>query len=127
QVLVPVGEDVEELVEAEEDRCDREDRSQQRERLEGRVPQLAGVIGAHGWLPDLREDSLYVREELVLPSRRLSFRGGGPVRWAERDAAGIGALADPVRRRLYLYVCSRPESVGRDEAGAAVGVARPPA
>jgi predicted ArsR family transcriptional regulator len=47
-----------------------------------------------------------------------------PVRWAERDAAGIGALADPVRRRLYLYVCSRPEPVGRDEAAEAVGVAR---
>ena len=46
------------------------------------------------------------------------------MRWAERDAAGIGALADPVRRRLYLYVCSRPEPVGRDEAAAAVGVAR---
>jgi predicted ArsR family transcriptional regulator len=46
------------------------------------------------------------------------------VQWAERDAAGIGALADPVRRRLYLYVCSRPEPVGRDEAAAAVGVAR---
>ena len=44
--------------------------------------------------------------------------------WAERDAAGIGALADPVRRQLYLYVCSRPEPVGRDEAAAAVGVAR---
>jgi predicted ArsR family transcriptional regulator len=46
------------------------------------------------------------------------------VRWRERDAAGIGALADPVRRRLYLYVCSRPEPVGRDEAAEAVGVAR---
>jgi predicted ArsR family transcriptional regulator len=46
------------------------------------------------------------------------------VRWAERDAAGIGALADPIRRRLYLYVCSRPEPVGRDEAAEAVGVAR---
>jgi predicted ArsR family transcriptional regulator len=42
----------------------------------------------------------------------------------ERDAAGIGALADPVRRRLYLYVCSRPAPVGRDEAAAAAGVAR---
>ena len=46
------------------------------------------------------------------------------MRWLERDAAGIGALADPVRRRLYLYVCSRPEPVGRDEAAEAVGVAR---
>ncbi len=46
------------------------------------------------------------------------------MRWAERDAAGIGALADPVRRRLYLYVCSRSDPVGRDEAAEAVGVAR---
>jgi predicted ArsR family transcriptional regulator len=46
------------------------------------------------------------------------------VRWRERDAAGIGALADPVRRRLYFYVCSRPEPVGRDEAAAALGLAR---
>lgn len=46
------------------------------------------------------------------------------MRWEERDAAGIGALADPVRRRLYLYVCSRPEPVGRDQAAEAVGIAR---
>lgn len=46
------------------------------------------------------------------------------MQWAERDAAGIGALADPVRRRLYLYVCSQPDPVGRDEAAEAVGVAR---
>ena len=46
------------------------------------------------------------------------------MRWLDRDAAGIGALADPVRRRLYLYVCSRPEPVGREEAAEAVGVAR---
>jgi predicted ArsR family transcriptional regulator len=42
----------------------------------------------------------------------------------ERDAAGIGALADPTRRRLYLYVCSQPEAVGRDQAADAVGIAR---
>jgi predicted ArsR family transcriptional regulator len=46
------------------------------------------------------------------------------VRAIERDAAGIGALADPTRRRLYLYVCSQPAPVGRDEAAAAVGIAR---
>jgi predicted ArsR family transcriptional regulator len=46
------------------------------------------------------------------------------VQWAERDAAGIGALADPVRRRLYLYVCSRSDPVGRDEAAEAIGVPR---
>jgi predicted ArsR family transcriptional regulator len=42
----------------------------------------------------------------------------------ERDAAGIGALADPVRRRLYLFVCSQPAAVSRDQAAAAAGVAR---
>jgi len=46
------------------------------------------------------------------------------VREIERDAAGIGALADPTRRRLYLYVCSQSAPVGRDEAAAAVGIAR---
>jgi predicted ArsR family transcriptional regulator len=42
---------------------------------------------------------------------------------AEDDATGIGALADPVRRRLYLYVCAQPGPVGRDEAAEGVGVA----
>lgn len=42
----------------------------------------------------------------------------------ERDAAGIGALADPIRRRLYRFVCGQGEAVGRDQAAAAVGVAR---
>jgi predicted ArsR family transcriptional regulator len=36
----------------------------------------------------------------------------------------VGALADPVRRRLYRYVCSRPAPVGRDEAAAAAGIPR---
>lgn len=39
-----------------------------------------------------------------------------------RAAAGIGALADPLRRRLYEYVCSQPGSVGRDQAADAVGI-----
>lgn len=39
-----------------------------------------------------------------------------------RDAAGIGALADPVRRRLYEYVCAQPAPVGRDQAADAVGI-----
>jgi predicted ArsR family transcriptional regulator len=42
----------------------------------------------------------------------------------ERDAAGIGALADPVRRELYLHVCAQPAPVSRDQAADAVGVAR---
>ncbi len=42
----------------------------------------------------------------------------------QRDAAGIGALADPVRHQLYQYVCSQPAPVSRDQAADAVGVAR---
>ncbi|BBY08277.1 helix-turn-helix transcriptional regulator [Mycobacterium noviomagense] len=42
----------------------------------------------------------------------------------QRDAAGIGALADPVRHQLYRFVCSQPEPVSRDQAADAVGVAR---
>ncbi len=41
----------------------------------------------------------------------------------ERDAAGIGALADPVRHRLYQFVCSQPVPVSRDQAADAVGIA----
>jgi predicted ArsR family transcriptional regulator len=40
----------------------------------------------------------------------------------ERDAAGIGALADPVRRRLYRFVSEQPEPVSRDQAADAVGI-----
>ena len=36
--------------------------------------------------------------------------------------AGIGALAEPVRRDLYLYVCAQPHAVSREEAAAAIGV-----
>lgn len=38
------------------------------------------------------------------------------------QAAGIGALAEPVRRALYEYVVAQPEPVGREAAAAAVGV-----
>jgi predicted ArsR family transcriptional regulator len=41
-----------------------------------------------------------------------------------RDAAGIGALADPLRRQLYQYVCSQPAPVSRDQAADALGIAR---
>jgi predicted ArsR family transcriptional regulator len=40
----------------------------------------------------------------------------------EREAAGIGALADPVRHQLYEFVCSQPAPVGRDQAADAVGI-----
>lgn len=41
------------------------------------------------------------------------------------QAARVGALADPTRRALYHFVCAQPEAVGRDQAAAAVGIARP--
>lgn len=41
----------------------------------------------------------------------------------EQAVTGIGALAEPVRRRLYLYVCAQPEPVGRDGAADALGIA----
>lgn len=42
----------------------------------------------------------------------------------ERNVAGIGALAEPVRRALYLYVCAQAAPVSRDQAAEAVGVPR---
>jgi predicted ArsR family transcriptional regulator len=42
----------------------------------------------------------------------------------ERNVAGIGALAEPVRRDLYLYVCAQRRPVGRDQAAAALGISR---
>lgn len=42
----------------------------------------------------------------------------------ERNVAGIGALTDPMRRDLYLYVCAQPKAVGRDQAAAALGISR---
>lgn len=42
----------------------------------------------------------------------------------ERNVAGIGALSDPVRRDLYLYVCAQQAPVGRDQAAAALGISR---
>jgi predicted ArsR family transcriptional regulator len=41
-----------------------------------------------------------------------------------RDVAGIGALADDVRRELYLFVSGQPEPVSRDQAAAALDVPR---
>jgi predicted ArsR family transcriptional regulator len=42
----------------------------------------------------------------------------------ESQIAGLARLAEPVRRALYLYVASRPEDVGRDEAARAVKISR---
>lgn len=40
----------------------------------------------------------------------------------ERDAAGIGTLADPVRHQLYQFVCAQPAPVSREQAADAVGI-----
>ena len=40
------------------------------------------------------------------------------------DLAAAAALHDPLRRRVYSYVTAQPDAVGRDEAAAALGVAR---
>jgi predicted ArsR family transcriptional regulator len=45
------------------------------------------------------------------------------VPFADRDAAGIGALSDPLRRRLYLFVCAHPEPVSRELAAEALELA----
>jgi predicted ArsR family transcriptional regulator len=37
---------------------------------------------------------------------------------------GVSALAEPVRRALYLYVAGQPDPVSRDQASDGVGVAR---
>jgi len=42
-----------------------------------------------------------------------------------RDLASVSSLEDPVRRRLYDIVSSRPQPVGRDEAAGAAGIGRP--
>jgi predicted ArsR family transcriptional regulator len=41
----------------------------------------------------------------------------------DRRVTSIAALAEPVRRALYLYVVGQPAPVGREQAAAAVGVA----
>ena len=38
--------------------------------------------------------------------------------------AGVAALADPVRRDLYLYVSAQPAPVSRDQASDTLGIAR---
>lgn len=42
----------------------------------------------------------------------------------ETEIAGIASLNEPVRRALYLFVASRREGAGRDEAAGAVSVTR---
>lgn len=43
--------------------------------------------------------------------------------FADRDVAGIGALSDPLRRSLYLFVCAQPNPVSRELAADTLGLA----
>jgi predicted ArsR family transcriptional regulator len=45
------------------------------------------------------------------------------VPFADRDVAGVGALSDPLRRRLYLLVCAQQEPISRELAADALGLA----
>jgi predicted ArsR family transcriptional regulator len=40
------------------------------------------------------------------------------------QVAGVAALADPIRRDLYLYVSAQPAPISRDQASDALGIAR---
>ena len=40
------------------------------------------------------------------------------------QVSGVAALAEPVRRDLYLFVAAQPEPVSRDQASEGVGIAR---
>ena len=40
------------------------------------------------------------------------------------QVTGVGALAEPARRALYLYVVAQPEPVSRDQAAAGAGLPR---
>src|SRR3989440_4837595 len=53
-------------------------------------------------------------------------RDGQSMDQAELDEqiAALAVLADPTRRRLYFFVASRLEGVGREEAAETVGVSR---
>jgi predicted ArsR family transcriptional regulator len=42
----------------------------------------------------------------------------------EARVAGVAALADPIRRDLYLYVSAQPRPISRDQASDALGIAR---
>jgi predicted ArsR family transcriptional regulator len=49
----------------------------------------------------------------------------GPRRSVDAELAALAPLAEPLRRRLYLYIAASPDAVGRDQAASALGIARP--
>ena len=122
EVLVPVGQHLDELVEAERDRRDREDGAEQEERLvlvvacgRGERAVSLGVEVVVMVAPFLTDDNLDVSDLCSLTSRPVSFRNGAPTSLAD-SAAGIAALAEPVRRALYQFVSPQPDAVSREQA-----------
>ncbi len=63
-----------------------------------------------------------LRANRIISSSLLSFRNGAYVSDFAENVSGIGALAEPVRRDLYLYVCAQPDPVSREEAAEAIDV-----
>jgi DNA-binding transcriptional ArsR family regulator len=103
EVLLPVGHQVRELVEAEEDRRDGEGGAEQQERATRAEVAVDGGRGAVG--------------------AAVGCGAEPPTEGAiADDAARIGALADDTRRSLYEYVVTQREPVGREQAAGAVGV-----
>jgi predicted ArsR family transcriptional regulator len=52
----------------------------------------------------------------------MFFRMDGRMSDFLERAAGIGALAEPLRRDLYFYVCAQDHPVARDEAAGALDI-----
>lgn len=51
-------------------------------------------------------------------------QAAGPAAAPDPDVSAVAALDEPTRRRLYEHVARAPGPVGRDEAAAALGLAR---
>lgn len=43
----------------------------------------------------------------------------------DRQIESVAALGEPLRRSLYLYVAEQDTDVSREDAAAALGIARP--
>ena len=66
------------------------------------------------------DDEEFFRQE-ICPLEETAFMARDDL---AAHVAGVAALADPVRRDLYLYVSAQPAPVSRDQASDALGIAR---
>jgi predicted ArsR family transcriptional regulator len=67
----------------------------------------------------LDEEGLFRQE--IYPLEETAFMTRDDL---DAQVAGVAALADPIRRDLYLYVSAQPEPISRDQASDALGIAR---